>query len=246
MAVVKGSKQQRMIVVPYRPWLKSIVVLVLLAVGAAAVYGSYWLGQHENHSLQEEAIAERDHLRVELASTSAEADRLRQEVVNFRLGAEVDRKASEGVRNEVLELKSEIAALQEDISFYRGLMSPTDNARGLTIGSLNVISTGASRQYEYKLVVQQLATKHELLSGSLQFTIVGRQGEELVTLPLKDVSDNVSSKNIKLRFKYFQTIEGRISLPASFEPERIELVAKSTGREPVVVEKKFGWLVQES
>ncbi|WP_439135742.1 DUF6776 family protein [Pseudomaricurvus sp.] len=246
MAVVKGSKQPRMIVVPYRPWRRITLTLLLLIVGCAAVYGSYWYGQQQNHSLQEEVIAERDRLKVELVASTDEADRLRQEVVNLKLGAQVDRKASEGVRGEVLELKSEIAALQEDISFYRGLMSPSDNERGLTIGSLNVISTGAPRQYEYKLVVQQLATKHSLLNGSLQFNIVGRQGEQLVTLPLSDVSDNVGSKNIKLRFKYFQTIEGRISLPTNFEPERIELVAKSTGREPVVVEKKFGWLVQES
>lgn len=246
MGAVKGSKQQRMVVVPYRPWRRAVSVLLFLSVSAAAVYGSYWFGQNRSQSLQEEAVAERDRLRVELADSTEEADRLRQEVVNLKLGAEVDRKASEGVRNEVLELKSEIAGLQEDISFYRGLMSPSDNARGLTIGSLNVISTGVPRQYEYKLVVQQLATKHDLLNGSLQFTIVGRQGEQLITLPLKDVSDNVSSENIKLRFKYFQTIEGRISLPESFEPERIELVAKSSGREPVEVEKKFGWLVQES
>ncbi|MBU3069465.1 hypothetical protein KOI40_06500 [Aestuariicella sp. G3-2] len=246
MGTVKGSKQQRMVVVPYRPWRKAMLTLLLLAVSAAAVYGSYWFGQNQSHNLQEEAVAERDRLRVELADATSEADRLRQEVVNLKLGAEVDRKASEGVRNEVLELKSEIAGLQEDISFYRGLMSPSDNAQGLTIGSLNVISTGVPRQYEYKLVVQQLATKHNLLKGSLKFTIVGRQGEQLVTLPLKDVSDNVTSESITLRFKYFQTIEGRISLPASFEPERIELVAKSSGREPVVVEKKFGWLVQES
>jgi len=37
-----------------------------------------------------------------------------------------------------------------------------------------------------------------------------------------------------------------LELPVGFEPERIELTAKSTGRAGVAVEKKFGWLVQES
>ncbi len=252
MSAVTGSKQYRMVVVPYRPWIRSLVGVVALAVLALAVAGSYWYGSGKGQTEQAEAIAERDKLKLELAAKIAEADNYRQEVANLKLGAQVDRKASEGVRAEVIDLKTEIAALQEDISFYRSLMAPTGNKRGLSIGSLNVISTGAPRQYEYKLVVQQLATRHTMLNGTLKFNIVGRQtldpeqGEQLVTLPLKDVSDNVSYESIKLRFKYFQTIEGRLRLPDTFEPERIELIAKSTGSEPVVVEKKFGWLVQES
>ncbi len=252
MSAVTGSKQYRMVVVPYRPWIRSLIALIALAVLALAVVGSYWYGSGKGQVEQAEAIAERDKLKLELAAKISEADAYRQEVANLKLGAQVDRKASEGVRAEVIDLKTEIAALQEDISFYRSLMAPTGNKRGLSIGSLNVISTGAPRQYEYKLVVQQLATRHTMLNGTLKFNIVGRQtlspeqGEQLVTLPLKDVSDNVSYESIKLRFKYFQTIEGRLRLPDTFEPERIELIAKSTGSEPVVVEKKFGWLVQES
>lgn len=246
MAVVKGSAQQRMVVVPYRPWLRVLVTLSILLAFAATGYGSYWYGQQQHQSLYADAISERDRLRAELALRSEEKDRLRQEVANLSLGAEVDRQASEGVRNEVLSLKSEIATLQKDIRFYRGLMSPTGSEQGLTIGSLDVLATGVPRQYQYKLVVQQLAVRHTQINGSLQFKIVGRRGEQLVTLPLKDVSDNVTSEQIKLRFKYFQTFEGRINLPAGFEPERIELIAKSAGKDAAVVEKKFGWLVQES
>ncbi len=246
MAAVKGSKQARMVVVPYRPWLRVVVSLLLLLVLTVSVLASYWLGRHQGLTQQASAVAERNQLRLDLAEKLKETDQLRQQVANLKLGAEVDRKASEGVRSEVIGLKDEIAALQEDIGFYRSLMAPSGNNRGLTIGSLDVISTGVPRQYEYKLVVQQLATRHTTLNGFLNFNIVGRQGEQLVTLPLKDVSDNVGKDDIKLRFKYFQTIEGRLRLPAAFEPERIELVAKSTGKEPVVVEKKFGWLVQES
>lgn len=245
MGAVKGSAQQRMIVVPYRPWLKILIALTVLLALVASGYGSYWYGQQQQQTIYSDAAVERDRLRLELAARNEENDRLRQEVVNLSLGAEVDRKASEEVRHEVLSLKSEIATLRKDISFYRGLMSPSGSEQGLTIGSLDVLATGVPRQYQYKLVVQQLAVQHTQLTGSLQFNIVGRQGEQLVTLPLKDVSDNVTSEQIKLRFKYFQTLEGRINLPANFEPERIELMAKSTGSNATVVEKKFGWLVQE-
>lgn len=246
MTAVKGSKQQRMVVVPFRPWLRLALAVFVIAVLFSTNWGSYLYGLSSGQSQQAVAIAERDQFRSQLTEKVETIASLRQEVANLKLGAQVDRKASEDVRAEVIDLKAQIAALKEDISFYRGLMSPSDNKSGLTIGSLNVISTGVARHYEYKLVVQQLATNHKMLNGYLTFDIFGRQGEQLLTLPLKDVSDKVSKDQIKLRFKYFQTIEGRLVLPEGFEPERIELVAKSKGDKGVVVEKKFGWLVQEN
>jgi hypothetical protein len=245
MTAVKGSKQLKMMVVPYRPWIRVIVLCVALAVLLTATWISYFSGLKDGQSQQAVAISERNRLQKELEIKQLQAKELSQEVANLKLGSTVDRKSSEDVRAEVIELKSQIAAQKEDISFYRGLMSPTDNKRGLTIGSLNVISTGTPRHYEYKLVVQQLATRHAMLNGYLTFEIFGRQLDQLTTLPLKDISSTVSFNKIKLRFKYFQTIEGRLILPEGFEPERIELVAKSLEDSPVEVKKKFGWLVQE-
>jgi len=246
MTAVKGSKQYQMKVVAYRPWARWLMTIGGLGLLVAAVYSSYFVGQFIGLEQQAEALAERDRLRIEVDVITQEASQYRQSVANLKLGAQVDRKASEGVRGEVMQLKEQIAELEADISFYRGLMSPADNKQGLTIGSLNVISTGAPRHYEYKLVMQQLAARHKILKGILAFNIIGRQGEVLRTLALKDVSESVSSSDIKLRFKYFQSLEGRLVLPEGFEPERIELVAKSSGKGSVTVEKKFGWLVQES
>ncbi len=170
---------------------------------------------------------------------------MRQQVANLQLGAEVDHQANEKVRNQVMVLQEKITALEEDISFYRGLMSPSASSRGLTIGALNVIGTGVPREFEYKLVMQQLATDHQVLSGYLNFNIIGMRGDEEVAIPLYQVSEQVDEANILLRFKYFQNIEGRLTLPEGFEPQRIELKAQSTGNNRETVEKKFGWLVQE-
>jgi hypothetical protein len=245
MTAVKGSKQYEMKVVAYHPGRRYALVFAIAASIVFVAALSYWYGGTSARQAYLQAVEERDTLRVEVVSRGEQIDELRQQVANLELGSQVDRKASEGVRTEVIELKSRIAQLQEDISFYRSLMAPSDNQRGLTIGSLDVLSTGVPRQYEYKLIVQQLATRHTLLNGSLKFNVVGRQREKMVTLPLKDLSDSVAQENIKLRFKYFQTLEGRLQLPEEFEPVRIELVARSTGKQAVVVEKKFGWLVQE-
>jgi len=246
MNAVKGSKRYRMQVVKYRPYVRLFVRVLLLLLVISGTGGSYLLGIYKGTQLQAEAIDERDRLRVELSASVREAEQNRQQLANVNLGAEVDRKANEDVRQEVIELKNEIAALEEDITFYRGLMSPTADKSGLTIGSLEVLETPEARTYEYKLVVQQLAANHQVLNGYLKFLVVGRQDGVENSLHLNALSNKVSVENIKLRFRYFQNFEGQLKLPLGFEPVRIELVATSIGATPVTVNKKFGWLVQES
>lgn len=246
MTVVKGSKPTRMVVVPYRPFLRPLLIAGVIAGVLLVGVVSFYLGVDRGSSMQLDAVTERDRLREELELKTKEAEELSQRVANLSLASEVDKASSEGVRNEVISLKSQIATLEEDISFYRGLMAPTDNKQGLTIGALEVISTGVPRQYQFKVVVQQFASNHQILTGTLNFNVVGREGEQVRTIPLKELTDQVDHEDIRLRFKYFQNIEGRMDLPAGFEPERIELIARSSGRDAVEVEKKFGWLVHES
>jgi hypothetical protein len=246
MTAVKGNKPTRLMVVPYRPYARLLMRTGFVLATLLVVAVSYFVGKHHGVGLQKSAIAERDSLRIELLSKNAEIEGLSQQVANLKLASEVDKASSEGVRNEVITLKSQIAALEEDISFYRGLMAPTENRRGLTIGSVDVIATGVPRRYSFKIVVQQLATNHQVLNGSLRANVVGYEGGQARSIPLKDLSSDISDEAIRLRFKYFQNIEGQMELPEDFEPERIELVASSTGRDGVSVEKKFGWLVHES
>lgn len=246
MAKVKGTKSSRLQVVPYRPYHRTLqvsaVAVGLFVVGAM----SFGIGHYWATSSQADAVTELSQLRSDLASRTQEVDTLSQKTANLQLANEVDQVSNEGVRQEVIVLKEEIAKLEEDITFYRGLMAPTDNERGLTIGAVDVISTGVDRQYDFKVVVQQLAANHQVLTGTLIVNIVGSDGGIPKTIPLQELSSQVESDGIKLKFKYFQNIAGQLELPFGFEPERIEVMARTTGKDAAEVEKKFGWLVQES
>ncbi len=246
MAAVKGSKQYRVKVIQDRPlarWLSVLVVTLLLAAG---VFASFQVGFTEGMSGQEKALADVARLTEELEEGQVRISELEQQLANLMVASEVDQQASEDVRQEVILLKDQLAELQEENSFYRNLMAPTGNKRGLTFGAVELGDTDRQRTYRYKVVMQQLATSHELLNGNLRFTIIGKMNGFDAQYALSELSEQAESENIKLRFKYFQTIEGQLTLPDGFEPERIELVANSTGRDAVTIEKRFGWLVEET
>ncbi len=245
MATVKGSREYRYKVVKYRPSLWAGLATALVALALAAVQVSYWAGHKGGMSGQEQALVALKQTSAELVEANSKLNTLRQKLANIELGAEVDKSALGAVRTEVSELKQQLASLEEENQFYRNLMAPTSNKRGLTFGAVEISQTDQQRRYRYKVVMQQLATQHNLLNGTLNFNVVGRQDGILRVYALKELATSVDSTNIKLRFKYFQNIEGELTLPEGFEPERIELEARSTGSNAVTVEKRFGWIVEE-
>lgn len=245
MTIVKGSKIRPVKVTYHRPFMRIFVVIALACIFAASVRASFYFGQKQGQSRQEKTLADVAIMEDQLQASVKKIEELEQTIANTSLGAEIDRQANEEVRLEVMDLKEKIAALEKENGFYRGLMAPTKNQRGLSIGAVEISQTDRPRTFSYKVVMQQLATNHQLLNGTLKYSVEGRLNGENVTYALKDLSRDVSTELIKLRFKYFQNVEGELQLPEGFEPEGISILARSIGKNAVTVEKRFGWLVEE-
>ncbi|HEY7883560.1 MAG TPA: DUF6776 family protein [Cellvibrionaceae bacterium] len=243
MVTVKGSKQNNLKVVPYRPVRQVLFFFLGVILIAAAIVGSFYVGQWSGVDGQHSALIERDQLRAERVKLLSEVDSLSQQVVNLSLAAEVDKQASAEVRTEVMDLKQQIAGLEADISLYRGLMAPGEDERGLQIGEVNISATSVPNRYRYKLVVQQSATEHQVLNGALKVDVIGRRDGGLIRVPLYQLSEEHESEDILLRFRYFQNVEGELVVPEGFTPERMELIATSTGANAARVEKTVNWQI---
>lgn len=182
----------------------------------------------------------RDQLRVGAALVNG----MRQEIADLKLGSEVDHKATEDVRLSIAKLQNNIAGLEEEIRFYKGVMLPNVEEKGLRIERLDINSTNNSAKLRYRLVLTQVVEKHEFIQGTVEISLLGRQGGTEKAIQLDEVAD-LKSNVIRFRFRYFQNIEGEITLPAGFEPREVIVVAKSSGNKNRRLERKFEWLVGE-
>lgn len=244
MSEVKGSKQQRMVVVPYQPARRVLILLLAAGLLVLASVFSYYLGQWQALQEQEQAIVERDQLKLELDTVTQKADATYQQAANLTLAAKVDKASLADVHKQVVGFKQEIAELEESIAFYRGLMSPGEANKKLSFGDVSLTATGVAGNVDYKFVVRQTARNHQVINGSLQVNILGsRYGEERMSVPLYQLSEQVEGESIRLRFKYFQDVTGTIILPEGFEPAQIELIATSTGKKPARAEASVSWQV---
>ncbi|MCG8413892.1 MAG: hypothetical protein MI746_06695, partial [Pseudomonadales bacterium] len=83
------------------------------------------------------------------------------------------------------------------------------------------------------------------LTGHVNVNLIGTQNDEQVIYPLREISEDEDQLDIRLRFKYFQNIEGELALPEGFEPDRIQIAAISIEPVEKTVNQDFSWVVQD-
>jgi len=104
-----------------------------------------------------------------------------------------------------------------------------------------VKASGEPNTFSYSLVLTQIVDKHDYVQGGVEIRVVGQQGGGEKELSLNDLSSDGSS--IKFRFRYFQNIDGELTVPVGFEPRQVMIVAQSSGKNKQRLEKKFDWLL---
>jgi hypothetical protein len=205
----------------------------------------FYLGQKATYSgkgidpqVYREMEAELPAARKKIHELQAELD-----VVQTRHA--VDREGLEIVRRDIAAQKEQIASLDEGLEFYRSLMAPGEIAQGLSLRVPELVRRELSSTYAFRIVAQQEARKHDLLKGEISVEVFGVAGGEQVSYSIDQLSDDIEQNVMELRFRYFQAIEGELTLPGGFDPEGITVVAKASSPRKAEVSERFAWRIQE-
>ncbi|MDA0281590.1 MAG: hypothetical protein O3C29_14335 [Proteobacteria bacterium] len=243
--VVKGSKQEKMVVVPYRPGRRFVLVCFLaLGIGASAI-GGFMFGYSNTLRSQQFELATRQELSDQLIGTETENSELRRQVAILDRSSVMDQRVTEEVQATIIGLRDRLARLEQDVVYYRQVVSAETEDTGLIISQLDIDATRESNRYRYKLVFrQQDADGDTFLTGHVNINLVGSQGEEQQILSLRDLSAEQDQLDIRLRFKYFQNIEGELVLPDNFVPDRMQVAAVSVEPVEKSINQNFSWVVE--
>jgi cell division protein FtsB len=243
--IVKGSKQEKMVVVPYRPGRRLLFTTVVLIGVAASALGGFAYGYYTTMLAQQTEAQSRQELVAELNSLRNENSELNRQVAILDRTSVMDQRATEEVQSTIRGLRERVAQLEQDIVYYRSVVSEETEDTGLTIGQLDLETGSEAGNYRYKLVLRQRdADGDTFLLGHVNVNLIGTQYEDQVILPLRDVSDDEDELDIRLRFKYFQNIEGELSLPEGFTPQRVQIAAVATEPVSKSINQDFSWVVE--
>jgi hypothetical protein len=232
-----------MIVVPYQPWRTAFnwVVIILIVVSSSA--GFYFYGYGAGIQVSGDAREERDTLLIQMDDMNSQMSFLQQELINAEQASAVDRQALEEVQDTILNFRETIAQLEEDVLYYKKIMSPENNDTGLMIGQLDLVNMNDAGRVRYRLELRQVGNNDNIISGYANVNILGSQDRQEISMPLRSVAVDENQLDIRLQFRYFQNIQGELLLPERFEPLGVQIIAVDEGNDETV-QKSFAWVVE--
>ena len=219
---------------------------VFLVLGMVLLFiAGVLLGSWGTLRLGMESAWENRRLRQTVVDQAAAMDALHQRYSDSTTRGEVDTAALELVRVELAQQRETIAELEKGIQFYRGLMAPGELVDGLSVHSVDFTPGNEDQRYQFRVLVQQSSRKHDLLTGVLTVQLHGTVAGEPMSYDLSDLSEQIPNAEIRLRFKYFQAIDGEIVLPRGFVPLTVSTRTESNRPRRASVDQEFPWSTQE-
>lgn len=240
MAVVKGSEQDRLVIQKHNPWRRFRFTLYMLVIILLTGGGGYFFGMFDSLDRIRDLSDENSRLSSELDTKEQKVVELTQRLGMLQKGKEVDREATQGVRKTVTALKNQIAALEEEVGFYKGIMVPAKKEKGLRVSKVNIQPLG-DRRYRYSVTASQISGNNTYIEGVAAINVVGVRGGNKVVVPLRDLDSKLNSLGIKFKFRYFQEIAGEVVLPNDFAARQLQIVLQARGKKAQRVDKSVDW-----
>lgn len=222
---------------PWKTWFKWLFFLGLFALVGWSMfrYGQMTSGE-VNITLQQE----QQRLQQQLFNMGQENIKLREQYAVMQRTSQVDKESYNEINGSLKNLQHEVLELKQEVAFYRGIMSPTEAASGLNITSLSVDNIGSANGFRFKLILSQLHKNDRIVKGKARIYIDGIMEGQQRQLSLSEVSGG-KLNDLKMRFKYFQNIEGDIVLPQGFVPSSVLVDLIPVGKGRTRIKKSFDW-----
>jgi len=132
-----------------------------------------------------------------------------------------------------------LGQLQSELDFYRRLTGTGGAQSGLDIYRVEVIPTESGRVFQFILTLTQNIRRAAIITGRARVDIEGTLEDRPVTLYWSQVSGGETPEP-SFRFKYFQQLEGYLTMPEGFSPTRLLVTLEAKGqRKPVI--RNYDW-----
>ena len=221
--------------------LRIALLVAVVALLAVAGWAGYTQGQRTaGHDAAAVAAVHRS-LTKQVRQLESRNRKLQAKVAELEMSRRLDRDAYSQVERTLGSLQSQLARQSDDLAFYRSIVSPADGVRGLRIQRFEVTPGAAPREVVLKLTLVQAMSHESVVSGLVQVTISGMNGDTPERYTIGDLLEKPRAQ-LPFSFRYFQTIEQAVSLPEGFKAFEAYVQVRSS-KVSAPVQQAFPWKV---
>ena len=211
----------------------------------AALIAVGWLGFEYGRAFNQHQQATAEKLVAHLRGDSKRLKTANIELINqnilFKQSSIIDKEAHTVVKTALAEKQKEILALKEELAFYTSLIEPSKMKSALNIKDLMIEAVDLDAHlYHYQLMLTQRHQNSRIAAGQVDIRVTGQYKGKKITYALPDISTD-AKKDLKFRFKYFQSFKGGLRLPGKFHPESLTILVQPKGKRLKAISKEFQW-----
>ncbi|HUN26600.1 MAG TPA: DUF6776 family protein [Steroidobacteraceae bacterium] len=225
------------------------LLVTLSILGAVLALGfAYECGRYDGGFDHIAALRERAHFGAALAALEQTNRTMRTQLAELetaRVGRAQERAE---FAKTIGELQNQVGRDSQELAFYRGVISQGIN-RGdpsqipVRVQQLRITpDAGGAGRFHLRLMLLQVARPESAVTGTLAVSLAGDELGKAATLDLAALTGG-KAHELDFNFRYFQSLDADIALPAGFRPDKLTVDVKS-GRNPgVPLDQTFAWRV---
>lgn len=243
MSDMSAMRTGRLVVRYHAPWRRRSTYALAALAAILLIYIAYEWGRFDGGYSKFAEVQRRREFAAQIETLQTDNEKLRAAVAAAELSHDVDQKAYSDVEKNLADLQAQVLKQREELTFYRGIVSPEDGVGGLRIERFQVLPGAAEREYRLRLVLVQSMRQEGNVSGSVTIEIEGMRDNQPVQLALNDAGGTSRADGlVPFQFRHFQNIEQDVTLPEGFEPRAVNVEVRAARLAPV--RESYKWQIQ--
>ncbi|MGB6310130.1 MAG: DUF6776 family protein [Steroidobacteraceae bacterium] len=210
---------KKLVVRPHAPKRRAVLLGLAVLAGLIALYAAFEFGRMDAGFRVIDSVRGALSASARIRELETENEKQRGELEAAEVARRVDREGYKQVERSLGDMQSQIARLNQDLSFYRGLVQP-DSVIHVKVQQMQIVPETGTGQYRLKFVLMQTGKPDSTVAGSAAMTIDGLLRGKPSSLTFEQVTPN-RRHSLAYSFRYFQDYDEPVQLPQGFEPTRV-------------------------
>ena len=232
----------KLVVRSYAPKRRAVLWAMAVLLAAAILYAAFELGRFDAGFRVVDSVRGALAASARIRALEADNGNQRRQLEAAETARRVDREGYAQVERSLGDMQSQIARLNQDLSFYRGLVQP-ESLIHVKVQQMQIIPDTVAGKFHLKFVLMQTGKPDKEVAGNAAITIDGLLQGKPLSLTYAQVSPN-HRVSLAYSFKYFQEYNEAIDLPRGFEPTRVGVEIHSVRDSSHSARQAFVWKAQ--
>lgn len=232
----------KLVVTTYAPGRRTITIVLLMLAIAAGIYGMFEFGRYSAGHDALAAFKARSELKDVIAGQEVTISELRAQIAQLESSTVGQTREREEVRRTIGELQAQVARLNQDLAFYRGIVTQNANSAEVKIQQARMVATAAANKFRIRVTLVQPMRPDTVVSGVVVLSVDGELDGKPGRADFATLSGG-KRREIPFTFRYLENIEEEITMPPGMKPEQLLVEVRSNRRGAAPVQQSYVWSV---